>query len=212
MANRGAGGPRTRTPRGNRQPLDRYSRPPTPETERPLTPETERVTRVPETRVPSPVPGPIVSFRAAVMAGLVGGLAFLVFELLMVPLVYGASMWDPVRMIAAIAMGPGVLPPPSTFDLGIFLVAATLHFALSVAYAIGLAALLTWAGVRRATVVGTAFGLGLYLINFYGFTALYPWFADARNWVSALAHVVFGAVTGRAYVSALMRPKPVSPA
>jgi hypothetical protein len=172
----------------------------------------EPVVRVPGTRAPSGVPGPIISFRAAIIAGLTGGLAFLVFELLMVPLALGGSMWDPVRMIAAIAMGPGVLPPPSTFDFGVFLVAAAMHFALSVAFAIGLAALITWAGIRRATAAGIAFGLGLYLINFYGFTALYPWFEDARNWVSAIAHMVFGAVAGRAYVALLVRATPASPA
>jgi hypothetical protein len=32
----------------------------------------------------------------------------------------------------------------------------------------------------------------LYVVNFYGFTALFPWFAMARNWVSIVAHAVFG--------------------
>jgi hypothetical protein len=39
----------------------------------------------------------------------------------------------------------------------------------------------------------------LYLINFYGFTAVFPWFAMARNWVSVFAHIIFGAVAGLAY-------------
>ena len=49
-------------------------------------------------------------------------------------------------------------------------------------------------GFGVALAVGAAFGLAPYLINFYGMTALFPWFANARNWVSIFAHVMFGLI------------------
>ena len=51
-----------------------------------------------------------------------------------------------------------------------------------------------------ASVVGIAFGLAVYLINFYGLTSLFPWFAEARNWAAALAHMVFGVVAADLYM------------
>jgi hypothetical protein len=38
--------------------------------------------------------------------------------------------------------------------------------------------------VGMASVAGAIFGLAVYLINFYGMTQFFPWFADARNWMS----------------------------
>ena len=39
-------------------------------------------------------------------------------------------------------------------------------------------------------IVGCVYGLALYYINFYGFSAAFPWFADARGGVSAFTHIV----------------------
>jgi hypothetical protein len=73
------------------------------------------------------------------------------------------------------------------------------HFVLSVVYVILLGALVSRMGAGAALVAGAVFGLALYLVNFYGFTAVFPWFAMARNWVSVFAHVVFGLVGAWAY-------------
>ena len=117
----------------------------------------------------------------------------------MVPLFMGESAWGPPRMIAAIVMGTGVLPPPATFDAGVMFMALLVHFVLSILY-VGIFALLA-ARMTMGAAIATGAGLGLvlYLINFYGFTALFPWFAEARNWISIFAHIVFGAVAGWTY-------------
>jgi hypothetical protein len=48
-------------------------------------------------------------------------------------------------------------------------------------------------------VVGAVFGLIIYFVNFYGMTAFFPWFADARNWLSLTLHAVFGVVAAESY-------------
>jgi hypothetical protein len=48
-------------------------------------------------------------------------------------------------------------------------------------------------------------GRALYLVNFYGFTALFFWFVAARNWVVIVDHLVFGPVMAWSYV-AMTRP------
>lgn len=142
-----------------------------------------------------------VNHRAAVLGGLVAGFVFIVLEMVLVATVQGDSPWAPPRMIAAIAMGEGVLPPPATFDAGIVLVAMIVHFALSVLFGFLFALVHSmWLSSQAASAAaGTIFGLLIYVIDFYGFTALFPWFAMARGMISIVAHAVFGLVLGLAY-------------
>lgn len=96
------------------------------------------------------------------------------------------------RLAAAIVMGPAALAPPATGHWGILSVATLVHFALSFAYAVPAA---LFAGRLRAkplVVAGALYGLVIYGVNLYGFTAVFPWFVVVRGWVTALTHVVFG--------------------
>lgn len=140
-----------------------------------------------------------LDWRSATWAGIMSGAVFMMLEMIMVPLFLGGSPWGPPRMIAAIVLGQGVLPPPATFDFGILMAAMMVHFVLSIVFAIALAWLVSRVGKGMALLVGAGFGLVLYLVNFYGFTAVFPWFAEARNWVSVFAHIVFGFVAAWAY-------------
>ena len=136
---------------------------------------------------------------AAVYSGLIAGAIFLMLEMIMVPLFLGESAWGPPRMIAAIVLGKDVLPPPATFHLGIFTAAMSVHFSLSIIYAVIFDWVTERLGLATTILLGAVFGLALYLINFYGFTVIFPWFAMARNWVSIFAHIVFGMSVAVAY-------------
>ncbi len=104
-------------------------------------------------------------------------------------------------MIAAMAMGKGVLPPPATFDMGIMMVAMMIHFPMSII----LAAVLGWAishwrmNMMTSLIVGTIFGLVVYFVSFYVMTAIFPWFAMARGGIAIFAHAMFGLVLGWTY-------------
>ncbi|MGH7477289.1 MAG: hypothetical protein ACRELD_13530 [Longimicrobiales bacterium] len=140
-----------------------------------------------------------IRWTAAIWAGIIAGAVFLMLELVMVPVFLGESAWGPPRMIAAIALGQDVLPPPATFDLVIVLVAMMIHFVLSVLYALVLAWFVSRLGTGAAVATGAAYGLALYVVNFYLFTTVFPWFAMARNWVSIVAHILFGVIAAWAY-------------
>ncbi len=140
-----------------------------------------------------------VDWHAAVWSGILAGVLFIVLDMTLVPLFGFGSPWEPVRLIAAIVLGPRVLPPPATFDLGIFLAAMAVHFSLSTLYALIRAWLLEGWLPRLSPLLQGLFGLTLYLINFYGFTRLFPWFAEARNWISVLVHISWGIVLPLAY-------------
>ena len=51
-----------------------------------------------------------------------------------------------------------------------------------------------------ASLVGAVFGLAMYLLSFYGMTRFFPWFAEARNSVSVVSHLVFGVVVADTYL------------
>jgi uncharacterized membrane protein YagU involved in acid resistance len=142
-----------------------------------------------------------INWNAAIKAGLIAGLVFMALEMILVATIGGESPWAPPRMIAAIAMGKEVLPPPATFEPVSFIVAMLVHFGLSVVLAIVFALIAGSAGwsVAQATFAGLIFGLIVYAVNFYGMTAFFPWFAMARNLISILAHAIFGLVLGYSY-------------
>lgn len=145
------------------------------------------------------VPGSHISAKAVLWAGFVAGVVFLALEMILLPLVMGASPWVPTRMIAAITMGTSVLSPPDTFSSGAVAAAVVIHFVLSLAYALIFAFIGKGRSMRADALLGAAFGVLLYLVNFHVFTLQFPWFAEARNWVTILAHVAFGAVLGATY-------------
>ncbi|MDT8388439.1 MAG: sodium:proline symporter [Thiogranum sp.] len=135
----------------------------------------------------------------AVWAGLIAGIVFVMAEMLLIVLAGTGSAWGPPRMMAAILMGENVLPPPATFDLGIVMVGMMIHFVLSIIYAFVLGFLILRMDLKGALALGAVFGLALYLINFYVFTAAFPWFAMARGWITIVAHLIFGLVLAWSY-------------
>jgi uncharacterized membrane protein YagU involved in acid resistance len=142
-------------------------------------------------------------WRAAVIGGCVAGAVFLVIELVAVGIM-GQSVWAPLRMIAAIVLGRDAVALSATFEVGILLAALAVHFALSIVFAMILAVIIAPfsldSSVGMATLAGAVFGILLYVVNFYGMTQLFPWFADARGWVSALDHIVFGLIASDTYL------------
>ncbi|OJA70852.1 hypothetical protein BGV71_26565 [Burkholderia ubonensis] len=146
-------------------------------------------------------------WRAAVIGGCVAGAVFLVIQV--VAAAIGHDAWAPLRMIAAIYFGDDALAPSATVEVGILLAALGVHFALSIVFALILAVIIACfsldSSVEMASVTGAVFGVLLYVVNYYGMTQLFPWFADARGWVSALDHIVFGLIVSDAYMR-LERP------
>lgn len=137
-----------------------------------------------------------------VWAGLIAGVVFLMLEMLLVWLVAGQSPWGPPRMIAAIALGRDVLPPPATFAIGVVAVAMMIHFALSVVYGLIGAWLVHRFDLAVALVVGAIYGWAIYAINFLFIApAMFPWFQEARGMISIFSHIVFGAVLTGSYIA-----------
>lgn len=141
-------------------------------------------------------------WRATIWAGVIAGtLATLIQVLLWLVFTdnFLAMLFRDARLTAALVLGGSVLPPPATFDAGIMLAATLIHFMLSIAYAALLAPLATGLKTVSALLAGAVFGVSLYIVNLYGFTAMFPWFAQARGWIALIVHAVFGVTVISAY-------------
>ena len=95
-------------------------------------------------------------------------------------------------LTAALLPGQAAPAPSVGFDTGIMLAATGIHFALSIAYAALLLPVAKRLGLMASLSAGAGFGVALYLVNLYGFTFIFPWFAQARGGITLAAHLVFG--------------------
>lgn len=140
------------------------------------------------------------SLKPVVIAGILAGIAFLMAEMIMLSM-SGQSPFGPPRMMAAMVMGPEVLPPPATFDLMIMMVAMMVHMVLSImsAFVFGLIYTRMGRSLPKALTLGAVFGLIMYFVAFYLGTAIWPWFEMARGLISIIGHVIFGFVLGWAF-------------
>jgi hypothetical protein len=148
------------------------------------------------------LPAMQTDWKAAAWAGVIAGIVFVIAEMLLVWLVMGMSPWAPPRMMGAILLGKDVLPPPADFSLPAVAAAMAVHLPLSILYGLILGWIVHRLEMGAALLAGAAFGfVAVYLVNFYLIApALFPWFVEARNWISIAAHVLFGMVAAGAYV------------
>lgn len=149
-----------------------------------------------------------IDWSAAAWAGVIAGVVFMMAQMLLVWLLQGQSPWGPPRLIAAMLLGRDVLPPPADFALVPMMAAMGLHLVASVLYGIVIAWLVHRLSMAGATVAGVVFGLvAMYLVNFYLIApAVFPWFVQARSWITALTHAMFGAAAAASYIG-LRKPE-----
>lgn len=139
-----------------------------------------------------------VDWSAALWAGVAGGLASVLVRL-SIALLQGQSPWGPVRMMAAPLLGKDVLPPPGTFDPGIFLAGMFDHFGISILFALVMALVIRNLSTGVAIFVAMALSLVLYGIVFYLMTPVFPWFAEGRGWIAILMHLILAVVAAWTY-------------
>jgi len=134
-------------------------------------------------------------WRAMIWAGIMAGIVSTLIEILLWLIFtddFPAILYRDARLTAAMVLGRSVLSPSATFDGGVMLIATLIHFMISITCAVLLALLTARLDTIPAPLVGIGFGVALYVVNLYGFTAIFPWFVQARGWITLIAHGVFG--------------------
>lgn len=81
--------------------------------------------------------------------------------------------------------------------------ALVLHFVLGAVMGMILGAVIAPfhfdSSVGMEAAIGVAFGIVAYLVNFYGMTVVFPWFASERGSGPLLANLLFGVATAITY-------------
>lgn len=140
----------------------------------------------------------VMDWRAAVLAGLLAGAFTMLLWMVVWALATGGSPWTPFHHVAAIILGEEVLTP-ARIAVPVVLTGAVVHLFLAVIYAIILAFIVHRWGLAVGIFGGALFGLALYLINYYTFSWLFPWFFPLRSWIALVGCVFFGAAAGGLY-------------
>jgi hypothetical protein len=143
-----------------------------------------------------------VAWSAALYASIAAGILAMLVQIALWSIfadVLPTILFRDARFTAAIVMGRAVLPPPATFDGGIMLVATLVHFALSIIYGLSVSWVIARLRAAPSLIVGAIFGLAVYGLNMYGFTAVFPWFEAARDWITIAAHLAFGIAAAGVY-------------
>ena len=150
----------------------------------------------------------LAAWKAGLWAGLIAGAIYVVFLLIML-LAQGISPLGTMHMTAAIVLGSGVLPTPTTFDARVAAAALAVHFALSLVYGVILALLIQRLERMPALGVGVAFGLAVWLLDYFVVApAAFPWFTGHRAAASTpFLHVVFGIAAVGAYLAIAARDR-----
>ena len=143
------------------------------------------------------------------IASLYAGIAAAIFSTL-VQLLLWWVFWDvlpaicyrDIRFTAAIVLGEEVLQPlAGALDWQLMWIATCIHVALSIIYALMLSYLIHYLDLKKSLFVGGLFGLGIFVINMYGFVILFPWFVETRDWITVTAHLAFGVSAAGIYKS-----------
>jgi hypothetical protein len=141
------------------------------------------------------------------IGGLIAGVVSILFQLSAALLSSGpGGALGPLRMIAAIVLGRAALDP-SYSAVAACLAGMIVHLCLAATFGLLFGALLLTAvqidivlSGRTTVIAGCAYGLVLWLINFYSVASLagLSWFADASSpLVQFAAHTLcYGAVLG----------------
>lgn len=141
---------------------------------------------------------------AAVVAGLAGGAVLMVLELLWSAATNDVGPWRASQLVAAIALGPGVLEgSAAVFRADVVGAALVTHYALGVVFGLAFGVVATGFGIDRqmpATLLfGALFGALLYFFDFYGMVRFFPWFIELRGWAMGIEHLAFGMVAALLY-------------
>jgi len=133
------------------------------------------------------------AIRIGALCGFLAGIVFAAFELVAAAAMMGGdAFFMPLRMMGAILLGRDALDPGYSL-LAAATAGVVVHLVLSIIYGIVFAIVL--GGLRSAmwdSGIGGAYGLALWIVNFYLIAPwAFPWFLDANPVVQFVAHTFF---------------------
>jgi hypothetical protein len=157
------------------------------------------------TAITAPRTGTSTWVRTGLIGGVVAGIVFAMFEMIMAAVLNGSEAFlMPLRMIGAIGLGATALDPASSI-LTAGGAGLVIHMILSMMYGVMVAGVIALVpSLSRSTasvlVVSSVAGFALWIVNFFILAGVFGWnwFPDSQNVaVQFVAHTfMFGTVLG----------------
>lgn len=140
-----------------------------------------------------------VDWSFAILAGIIAMIVFAIIEMAFSWVMRGTSALSPLVVFGTVTLH--AVMPSAHVGGGIrtMIVGAACLLALGSVSGIILAYLVDRIGVLAAAVVGLVFGLAMFAVDMYGVARIYPALLELRDWMSALAYVIQGALTAALY-------------
>jgi len=140
-----------------------------------------------------------IDWSIALVAGIVAMIVFAVIEIAFSWAVRGAAPLRPLVVYGTATLNavmPSVHPGggPKTAIVGVVCL-----LALGAASGIILAYVVDRIGIVAAAIAGAVFGLAMYAVDLYGVARLLTSLVALRDWMSALAYVIQGALAAALY-------------
>jgi hypothetical protein len=139
---------------------------------------------------------------SVLISGLVGGVALVVAQALLMPLFDRTSPLLALRTTAALLLGDRVL---TTMDAGPLLAAAVVTILVSIFCAFLLDLVCRLIDVGPAVLLGVPYGIVLYLFHCYGLAAFVPWLEVLQGWGMLFAYLIYGLVTAGCFEALHLR-------
>lgn len=137
-----------------------------------------------------------MAWRALLLAWLAAGTAFLLVNVLAMPLVLEIDGTLALRYFGALLLGPDVLLGDDQTPL---IVGALVNYGLALVFTTVIAIVVHRWGLLVGLLGGAALGLSIYGINLYTMTVFFEWFFALNSVVLLASHVLFGLVAGGVY-------------
>jgi hypothetical protein len=140
-----------------------------------------------------------VDWGWAILAGII---AMVVFGVIEIAFSWAARAASPLSPLVAFGTATlHALMPSVTVGGGVrtTIVGAACLLALGALSGVILAYLVDRLGMLGAAILGAVFGLAMYAVDMYAVARVFPALAELRDWMSALAYVIQGALAAALY-------------
>lgn len=136
-----------------------------------------------------------IAYGKAAIWGLVAGIVMAIVTM-MITAVMGMGLWAMPAIIAGLILGPSAV---MNVTFGVIMIGLIIHMALSMMFGVAYA-LIVNSATHEFVGTGVAFGIVLWLFNFYVIGLVLP---GARMmaqhepiWLAVISHLIFGFTLG----------------
>ena len=151
-----------------------------------------------------------IAFAPAIVAGIVAMAVFAIVEIAFSWAMRGESPWHPLVVFGTVTLdvfmpGRHAGGGPRTIAIG-----CALLLVLGALSGVILAYIVDRVGASTAAAAGIVFGLAMFAIDLYALARTFPVLADLRDWMSALAYAIQGALAAGLYKASTHHERPLA--